>query len=102
LLQGTRDLVVEISPDAEVGKPLSDLRAITDRVEIEALRGEFTDALMMRDYNGFASLFTQDGAVRIPAHTRDVLAAVQNGSRPMNPSSLVCGSASSGTSTLAP
>jgi hypothetical protein len=34
--------------------------------EIKALRGEFTDALMMRDYDRFASLFTQDGAWRIP------------------------------------
>ncbi len=27
---------------------MSDLEAIADRVEIEALRGEFTDAAMMR------------------------------------------------------
>ncbi|HEX3764546.1 MAG TPA: nuclear transport factor 2 family protein [Kofleriaceae bacterium] len=45
---------------------MSDLQAMTDRVEIEALRGEFTDAIMMRDYDRFASLFTQDGAWRIP------------------------------------
>ena len=45
---------------------MSDLQAIADRVEIEALRGEFTDALMMGDYDRVASLFTQDGAVRIP------------------------------------
>jgi ketosteroid isomerase-like protein len=45
---------------------MSDLQAIADRVEIEALRGEFTDAVMMGDYNRVASLFTQDGAVRIP------------------------------------
>src|SRR6266540_1962285 len=45
---------------------MSDLRAIADRCEIEALRGEFTDALMMRDYDRFASLFTQNGAWRIP------------------------------------
>jgi ketosteroid isomerase-like protein len=45
---------------------MSDLRAIADRVEIEALRGEFTDAVMMGDYDRVASLFTQDGAVRIP------------------------------------
>ena len=45
---------------------MSDLQAIADRFEIEALRGEFTDALMMRDYDRFASLFTQDGAWRIP------------------------------------
>jgi ketosteroid isomerase-like protein len=48
------------------GKPMSDLQAIADRVEIEALRGEFTDAVMMGDYDRVASLFTQDGAVRIP------------------------------------
>ena len=35
---------------------MSDLQAIADRVEIEALRGEFTDAVMMRDYDRFASL----------------------------------------------
>ena len=45
---------------------MSDLQAIADRVEIEALRGEFTDAGMMRDYDRFASLFTEDGAWRMP------------------------------------
>ena len=45
---------------------MSDLQAIADRVEIEALRGEYTDALMMRDWDRLASLFTHDGAVRIP------------------------------------
>jgi ketosteroid isomerase-like protein len=45
---------------------MSELQAIVDRVEIEALRGEFTDAVMMRDYDRLASLFTQDGAVRMP------------------------------------
>ncbi len=45
---------------------MSDLQAVADRVEIEALRGEFTDAVMMRDYDRFASLFTEDGAWRIP------------------------------------
>ena len=45
---------------------MSDLHAIADRVEIEALRGEFTDAVMMGDYDRVALLFTQDGAVRIP------------------------------------
>jgi ketosteroid isomerase-like protein len=45
---------------------VSDVKAIADRVEIGALRGEFTDAVMMRDYDRLASLFTQDGAVRIP------------------------------------
>jgi ketosteroid isomerase-like protein len=45
---------------------MSDLQAIADRVEIEALRGEFTDAVMMRDYDRLASLFTPDGALRMP------------------------------------
>jgi ketosteroid isomerase-like protein len=45
---------------------MNDLQAIADRVEIEALRGEFNDAAMMRDYERFASLFTQDGAWRMP------------------------------------
>jgi ketosteroid isomerase-like protein len=45
---------------------LNDLQTIADRVEIEALRGEFTDAVMMRDYDRLAALFTRDGAVRMP------------------------------------
>ena len=45
---------------------MSALEAIADRVEIEALRGEYTDAAMMRDYDRLASLFTPDGALRIP------------------------------------
>jgi ketosteroid isomerase-like protein len=45
---------------------MSDLQAIADRVEIEALRGEFADAGMMRDWDRFASLFTHDGAFRMP------------------------------------
>ena len=45
---------------------MSDLQAIADRVEIEALRGEFTDAAMMRDYDRVATLFTPDGALRMP------------------------------------
>jgi hypothetical protein len=44
----------------------SDLQAIADRAEIEALRGEFTDAAMMRDYDRLASLFTHGGALRMP------------------------------------
>ena len=46
---------------------MSDPKAIADRVEIEVLRGEFTDAGMMRDYDRFASLFTEDAVWRIPA-----------------------------------
>jgi ketosteroid isomerase-like protein len=45
---------------------MSDLQAIADRVQIEALRGEATDAATMRDYDRVASLFTQYGVVRIP------------------------------------
>ncbi len=45
---------------------MRDLPSIADRVEIEALRGEFTDAVMMHDYDRLASLFTPDGAVRMP------------------------------------
>ena len=44
---------------------MSHLEAIADRVEIEALRGEFTDAAMMRDYGRLAALFTPDGTLRI-------------------------------------
>ena len=45
---------------------MSDFQDIADRVEIEALRGQFTDAATRRDYDRFASLFTHDGAWRIP------------------------------------
>jgi ketosteroid isomerase-like protein len=47
-------------------KSVNDLQAIADRVEIEALRGDFTDALMMHDYDRFASLFTDDATWAIP------------------------------------
>jgi len=45
---------------------MNDFQAVADRVEIEALRGEFTDAAMMRDRARLASLFTPDGALRMP------------------------------------
>jgi hypothetical protein len=45
---------------------MSDLRAVADRVEIEALRGEFTDCAMMRDRARLAGLFTTDGVLRMP------------------------------------
>ncbi|MEV6929953.1 nuclear transport factor 2 family protein [Dactylosporangium sp. NPDC051485] len=45
---------------------MTDFQAIADRVEIEALRGEFTDAVMMRDRARLASLFTEDGVLRMP------------------------------------
>jgi ketosteroid isomerase-like protein len=55
---------VTCSNDKE--NPMNDFRTIADRVEIEALRGEFTDAAMMRDYDRLASLFTPDGVLRMP------------------------------------
>lgn len=45
---------------------MSDLQAIADRIEIEALRAEFTDARMTEDYDRLLSLFTPDAALRIP------------------------------------
>ncbi|MGN9911189.1 nuclear transport factor 2 family protein [Phytohabitans sp. LJ34] len=45
---------------------MNDFQAIADRVEIEALRAEFTDASMTHDWDRFASLFTEDGAWRMP------------------------------------
>jgi ketosteroid isomerase-like protein len=45
---------------------MDELRTTIDRREIETLRAEFTDALMMKDYDRLASLFTLDGVVRIP------------------------------------
>lgn len=45
---------------------MTDLRAVTDRVEIEALRGEYCDAVVLRDYERIATLFTSDGALRMP------------------------------------
>ena len=52
---------------------MSGFQAIADRVEIEALRGEFTDAAMMHDYDRLASLFTQDGAVRMPYANTEIV-----------------------------
>ena len=51
---------------------MSDLQAIADRLEIEDLRAQFTDASMMRDWDRFASLFTEDGAWRMP-HIKEEL-----------------------------
>ncbi|PWV81869.1 Ketosteroid isomerase homolog [Prauserella marina] len=42
------------------------MRAIADRVEIEALRAEFADAAMLADHDRVASLFTDDAVYRIP------------------------------------
>lgn len=51
---------------------MSDLQAVADRIEIDALRGEFTDAAMMDDHDRLASLFTPDGTVRIPDANMEV------------------------------
>jgi ketosteroid isomerase-like protein len=45
---------------------MNDFQALADRVEIDALRAEFTDAAMMRDRPRLAALFTEDGALRMP------------------------------------
>jgi ketosteroid isomerase-like protein len=45
---------------------MTDLQAIADRFEIEALRGEFTEAVMMDGHDRLASLFTPDGVLRMP------------------------------------
>ncbi|MFF4339155.1 nuclear transport factor 2 family protein [Kitasatospora sp. NPDC001540] len=39
---------------------------VADRVEIQALQAEFTDAVMMRDRPRLAALFTPDGVLRMP------------------------------------
>ncbi|WP_326568809.1 nuclear transport factor 2 family protein [Amycolatopsis rhabdoformis] len=44
---------------------MTDFQAIADRVEIGALCAEFTDAGMMRDFDRLASLFAEDGVLRI-------------------------------------
>ncbi len=40
---------------------MHDFQAVADRVEIEALRGEFSDAVMMNDHDGLASRCALDG-----------------------------------------
>jgi ketosteroid isomerase-like protein len=40
---------------------------VTDRFEIESLRGEFADAAMQGEYDRVGALFTADAAWRIPA-----------------------------------
>jgi ketosteroid isomerase-like protein len=56
---------------------MSDLQVIADRVEIEALRGEYVDAVMTRDYDRLASLFTDDGAVRMPHINQEAVSREQ-------------------------
>ncbi|MEU9043169.1 MULTISPECIES: nuclear transport factor 2 family protein [unclassified Kitasatospora] len=45
---------------------MNDFQTIADRVEIQALQSEFTDAVTMRDGDRLAGLFTPDGALRMP------------------------------------
>jgi ketosteroid isomerase-like protein len=67
------------------GETMNDLQAIADRVEIETLRGEYADAVMMHDYDRFASLFTEDAAMRWPHISREfvgreaIRAAIEQG-----------------------
>jgi ketosteroid isomerase-like protein len=65
-LGAVHDLGLSDDTGITEGKSMIDLHAIVDRIEIEALRGEFTDAVMMDDHDRLASLFTSGGAVRIP------------------------------------
>jgi SnoaL-like protein len=50
---------------------------LADRMEIEALRVEFTDAANMNDHERLGSLFTPDGAVRIPFAVIDAVGPAQ-------------------------
>ncbi|MFG2696924.1 LUD domain-containing protein [Kitasatospora sp. NPDC048407] len=45
---------------------MTTFQAIADRVEIQALQAEFTDAVTMRDRPRLAALFTADGVLRMP------------------------------------
>lgn len=47
---------------------MSDLQAVADRYQIEALPSEFTGT-MICDSGSVGSLFSHDGAVRIPTST---------------------------------
>ncbi|ONM46791.1 nuclear transport factor 2 family protein [Nocardia donostiensis] len=44
----------------------NDLQLLADRIEIAALCAEFTDAVMMHDFDRLASLFTDDAVLCIP------------------------------------
>ncbi|KRC66651.1 hypothetical protein ASE12_18870 [Aeromicrobium sp. Root236] len=50
---------------------------MADHFEIEALRHEFTDAAMMNDHERLGSLFTADGAVRIPDAAMEAVGPAQ-------------------------
>jgi hypothetical protein len=63
------------------GFPPGRAEPIADRVEIEALRGELTDAAMMRDYDRLASLFTPDSARRMPDIPAELVGPGEGGFR---------------------
>jgi hypothetical protein len=52
---------------------MSDLPTIADRVEIEVLRAEFTDTVVMRRHAPLTSLFAEDGAVQVPHFNSEAL-----------------------------
>ena len=54
-----------------------DLQVLSDRLEIEDLRSQFTDASMMHDWDRFASLFTEDGAWRMPHLKEDIVSRAE-------------------------
>lgn len=56
---------------------MHDIEDIVARCEIEALRGEFTDAAVMNDHERLGSLFTPEGAVRIPDANIDAVGPAQ-------------------------
>ncbi len=45
---------------------MTSFQTIVDRVELEALPGQYTDAVMSHDYDRFSALFTADAVIRIP------------------------------------
>ncbi|MEV1175511.1 hypothetical protein [Nonomuraea sp. NPDC049784] len=49
---------------------MGDLETIADRIEIETLRGEFTDAVMMRDYDRVARCSHTTACGGSPYHDR--------------------------------
>jgi hypothetical protein len=51
---------------------MSDMQTIADRIEVEALRAELTDAVMMRDFDRLASLFVPRGRNAVAAHRQGV------------------------------
>lgn len=56
---------------------MSAMQAVADRVEIEALRAELTDAVMMRDFDRDASLFTPRGVMRWTHVDKEVVSREQ-------------------------